>query len=99
MDEKKIEEKIEEISRKVETKMKEMGDLVDEKLKEHFSDAKTHHHKQRYMHSTNFWGIILIIFGILFLAKNIHWIHWNLPIFPVILIIIGAYLIYGGKRD
>ena len=99
MDEKKIEEKMEEISRKVESKMKEMGDLVDEKLKEHFSEDKTHHHKRRNVNSTSFWGIILIIFGIIFLADNINWIHWHLPILPIALIIVGAYLIYGGKHD
>ena len=99
MDEKKIEKKLEEISDKVEAKMKEMGDLVDKKFKEHFGADKPPRHKKKLEHSTKFWGVLLIVAGLLFLLDNIRWLNWDLPIIPIVMIIIGAYMIYGSRRD
>jgi hypothetical protein len=46
----------------------------------------------------NFWGTILIFFGLYFIARNLHWIPKLFPLFPALLIVIGVYLIFFRKN-
>lgn len=100
MDEKKIEEKIEQISRKVEEKAREIGNIVDEKIKAHLGD-KERRESERVRHKRNreFWGVVLLIFGLLFLAHNMFWIGWDFPIWALGMIVVGLYLIFRKRND
>lgn len=95
MDEKKFEEKIEEIVKKVEEKIHNIGDIVDERIKEHLVEKEAKNVKsnqQRRNHE--FWGIILLVFGFIFLAENMNWIQWDVPLIPLAMVAIGIYLIF-----
>ena len=112
MDEKKIEQRIEEIAKNAEERIKKMGDqieekIIDKKLKETAEkidrkiDEKINPGKRTCsQRSSEFWGIVLLILGFLFLADNFHWIHWDIPFWPLVMIIGGGYLIFtGSNRD
>ena len=79
--------------------MKDVGDLVDKKINEHFSGHKAEHFKRKAEHSTKFWGILLLVIGAIFLVQNLHWIDFDLPLIPILMILIGGYMIYGSKHD
>ncbi len=109
MKEKKIEEKIEQIARDAEAKIRELGKQLEERnLEQRIKEAaervessiarKLEAQKKRhsYRRSTEFWGVILLIMGFFFLAENLRWIRWDVEIWPLALIIFGAYLIYSG---
>ena len=95
MDEKKLEEKIEKISRRIEDKTRNLGDMVDKKIREHL-DSKEAKEKDSLSHRRNyeFWGIVFLVFGFIFLAENLHWIRWDMPLFPLAMIVIGFYLLF-----
>ena len=35
------------------------------------------------------WGVILILAGAIWFAKEIGWLTWDIPVMPTILILIG----------
>jgi hypothetical protein len=45
------------------------------------------------------WGIFLIVLGILFLAQNIIPYHFLTRIWPLLFILLGAYLVYRALFD
>jgi hypothetical protein len=45
------------------------------------------------------WGIVLIILGILFLLQNIIPYHFLNRMWPLIFIMLGAYLVYRAMQD
>ncbi len=113
MDEKKFEERLEQIIKDAEEKinkfgeklddkfidekLKNLGDELEKKLDEKFSCRPSHRNSRR---SSEFWGFVLVGIGFIFLADNLRWVHWDLPFWPMALIILGAYLIYQSvNRD
>ena len=95
MDERKIEEKLEELSRQVEDKMREIGESVDSKFKQHLEDKELREHiHSRSRRGGEFWGVILLVVGFLILADNMHWFNWDIPLIPLGMIILGVYLIF-----
>ena len=46
-----------------------------------------------------FVGIVLIITGCYFLAKGLGWFDFHIPIWPVILIVAGIFVVFSGNRD
>ena len=99
MDEKRIEQKLDEISDRMEAKMKAMEDKFDRKFEEPTGDVRPCRPGWKSSRPSGFCGIIMIAAGIIFLLDNIHWIHWDLPMIPVFMVILGAYLIYRSRRD
>ncbi|MBC8276937.1 MAG: hypothetical protein H8E46_01795 [FCB group bacterium] len=110
MDEKKIEQRIEEIAKNAEERIKKLGDqieekIVEKKLKETAEkidrkiDEKINPERKSCSHrSSEFWGIALLILGFLFLADNFHWIEFDIPFWPLVMIIGGGYLIYSSTH-
>ncbi|MBC8205196.1 hypothetical protein ISS30_06975 [bacterium] len=93
----RIEEEIERASKVIEEKAQEIGRKIESEFR---GGKKSEHSERRCHHSAgNFWGVVLIIFGFIFLAENLRWIDWNIPFWPLLLIVVGAYLIYDKRRD
>ena len=58
-------------------------------------EANKIHHRRR-----NFFGIILIVLGLLFLMSNLNlfaWFRWSY-LWPVILVAIGLVIIFSARR-
>ena len=94
----KIEEKIEQAAREFKEKAKEIGERIEKEFKSEAGERGRHDPKHRPHRSANFWGAVLIIIGFLFLAENLRWIDWDIPFWPIVLIVVGAYIIYDQKR-
>lgn len=45
-----------------------------------------------------YWGALLLLVGLLFLAKGFGWVTLNVSILPVLLIILGFWLLLKGHR-
>jgi len=53
--------------------------------------------------SSGFWGLLWIAFGVIFLGRNLDWFTWGIgdifsTFWPVIIIIVGASMIFKPKR-
>jgi uncharacterized membrane protein HdeD (DUF308 family) len=97
MDEKQFEEKLEEITKKFEARLKETTDQMEQKL-----DSKlwVQQKVKRHRHSEQFWGIALLVVGLILLANRFDWFDWHLPLIPIALIVVGAYFIFANSdRD
>lgn len=73
-----LEKKIEKIGKGIETKAKTVQEEV--------------HQKGHHGH-TLFWGIVLIVIGIIWLGNNLEWFVYEIPWIPVIMIAGGIYII------
>ena len=45
-----------------------------------------------------YWGALLLLVGLFFLAKELGWVSLNISIWPVVLIIFGLWLLLKGHR-
>jgi hypothetical protein len=95
---KRLEERIEEIGKQVEVKGEEIGKKAQTKAK----DIQREVESQPGMH-TFLGGIVLIVIGLIWLGNNLGWIEYDIPWVPVVMIVIGAYLIlkhhHSGKDE
>lgn len=86
---KNLEKRVDEIGKKVEDKGEEFGKRVEEKAK---AIKKDFERKGHHGH-TMFWGIVLIVVGLIWLGNNVGWFFYDVPWFPVAMIAVGIYLI------
>lgn len=91
---KRLEARIEEIGQKVETKGEEFSKKAHSKAKDiqHEIEARSGKHSL-------FWGIVLILVGLIWLGSHLGWIHYNIPWVPVAMIVAGIYLILRHRRS
>jgi phage shock protein PspC (stress-responsive transcriptional regulator) len=81
--------------------MKETANELGRELRTSFEKDKDKKEEVRRMHHNRpYWfGIIIIIIGIIFLLRNFfHWFSWDY-IWPVILIAIGLLVIFTRRRS
>ena len=45
-----------------------------------------------------YWGALLLLVGLFFLAKELGWVSLNVSIWPVVLIIFGLWLLLKDHR-
>ncbi len=49
-------------------------------------------------HDRGFWGAAMVAVGFIWLAKSLGWLHGiHIPIFPLILILAGVYLVLRSQ--
>ncbi len=102
MEERRFEERLEEMADKFSRKLEEIADRFGRRMDERFSrfgekiEVKLKSRK-RIGRDNAFWGVVLIFVGFFWLARNLHWFHFSLPFWPLILIIIGIYLILENR--
>jgi len=82
----KIEKAMEDLNRRIDDALKE----VDQKLEDISNEPRSR--KRKHWDNT-FWGIVLLLVGFFWLGNNLHWFRIHLPIWPLIPIIIGLYLL------
>lgn len=94
------EEKFEKRMQHFEKKMDALGKKIEEKgesySKEFEEKAKALHRKVH--HKVNdkhqlFWGLALVILGLVWLGNNLGWFHYSIPLIPVAMIALGVFLI------
>jgi hypothetical protein len=55
--------------------------------------------KSRRRWDNSFWGIVLLLLGFFWLGNNLHWFRIHIPFWPVILIVIGLYLLLDQRNN
>ena len=48
--------------------------------------------------SSLFWGIFFLVLGGWFLAKELGWIAASFPLWQILLILLGVWLIFKARR-
>ncbi len=83
--EEKIEQKVTDLEKKVEMMGKGAKTITE--------SAKGDTRKEGHHGHTLFWGIVLIVIGIIGLGNNLRWFVYDIPLIPVIMIAGGIYII------
>lgn len=83
----KLERNVEEIGKKIDKEGVKFAKDVEKKAKTVSRNFKKHKTKHSFI-----WGIIFICLGLLWLGESLHWFY-DLPLIPIIMIIIGILLI------
>jgi len=91
---KKLEKRMDEIGRTVEEKGEAFGKRMEEKATTIGKEFKT---KSQDKHSI-FWGIALLIVGIIWLGNNLGWFDYHVSWLPILMIAGGAYLIWKNWK-
>jgi len=94
---KKLEKRLEEIGKKVEQRGEEFGKKMEVKARE----VRRKMDKKSHSGHGIFWGILLIVLGLLWLGGNMGWFYYDIPWFAVVLIAIGIFLVVRNweKKD
>ena len=83
-----IQENVQEIGERIKEAGEELGTAVSKKIEE------------KHTNHAGWFGILLILIGVIFLLKNLNLIRWfdNDIIWPLIIIFIGAWLLIRRWR-
>ena len=91
---KKLEKRIEEVGRTVEEKGEAFGKRIEKKATSFSKEMKT---KSQDKHSI-FWGIALLLVGLIWLGNNLGWFDYHVSWLPIIMIAGGIYLIVRNLK-
>ena len=83
---------VEDINRRVNDALKR----VEEKLGKIAEEPRK---KSRRRWDNTFWGAVLLLVGFFWLGSNLHWFRIHIPLWPVILIVIGLYLLLDQRNN
>ena len=89
-----LEKKIEDIGQKIDKEGRKFSKDIEQKANSVSKRIKKHKPKHSFI-----WGVIFICLGLLWLGESLDWFY-DLPLFPIIMIIIGILLIVKDtERD
>ena len=89
----KIDKVIDDVNVKVNDVLKKVHDEIDE-----LPGVKPKKSRKRW--DNTFLGLVFLVFGFFWLGNNLDWFDLRVPFWPVILIIIGLYLLLESRdRD
>jgi Flp pilus assembly protein TadB len=99
--EEKFEERMRTFEKNMEIlgkKLEEKGELVGKEL-----EQKARALKDKASHGTHskhqlFWGLALVIVGLVWLGNNLGWFQYSIPLIPVAMIVAGVFLILKHKE-
>ncbi len=63
----------------------------------HYFDGEVIHYPDEYYKQIA-WGLMLAVFGILWMAQEIGWINSKVPIGPLIVILAGLMVVYARTK-
>lgn len=86
-----VEKKIEEFGRQIDERFSNLTASEKEKQPDPSVPSKRHSDKL-------FWGIALIIVGIILLGNHLRWFILEIPWIPAALIILGIYLVFENVQ-
>ena len=87
----KVDRIIDDVNQRVSDAMQQVNQKIDEITGK--SNRKTKKQKDN-----TFWGIVMIVVGFFWLGNNLDWFDFNIPIWPIAIIIVGLYLLIEGRR-
>jgi hypothetical protein len=87
---------LEDLSDQINQRVDDALKRVDEKLANIANEPRK---KSRRRWDNTFWGIVLLLVGFFWLGNNLHWFRIHIPLWPVILIVIGLYLLLDQRNN
>jgi hypothetical protein len=90
-----IDKKFEELISQVDKRFEELGKKLEDRFSYHSTTpTKPIGHRAR---DSVFWGLALVVVGLVILANHFHWLNDDIPIIPTILILLGLFLILENR--
>jgi hypothetical protein len=90
-----LDKKFEELISQVDKRFEELGKKLEARFSYHAEGpSKPRAHRA---HDSVFWGLALVIVGLVILANHFHWLHDEVPIIPTVFILLGLYLILENR--
>ncbi len=90
-----LEKRIDDALAKLEGRLENLDQELEGKV-----NAALHPEKRmpaRVNRSGAFWGLALIVIGVVLLGNHFEWFDWHIPLIPAALIIIGVYLLIENR--
>ncbi len=88
-----LDKKFKDLSDSIERRFEEIHRNIEESLSTVKSVKKDHGTPHQKSRETPFWGIALVIVGVVLLGNHLNWFDIDIPFLPTALIILGCYLI------
>ncbi len=101
MNTEEIEKKLSRVAETLQRQFEEFKKQVNErisKLEENRAAPEKPLPALKKRHDGVFWGAVMVVVGIVLLGNYFRWFYLDIPIFPAILVILGAYLIFEDRR-
>ncbi len=103
-----LERRIEEMAREMESRAQEFSERLEqmgERLANTFDSRRPAAPEEvkgrpfrRRRHDSLFWGLVLIAVGVFWMGRNLGWFWWHVPLWPVLLIALGLYLLLRSAQ-
>jgi hypothetical protein len=90
-----LSEKIEKVVEEVNQHINEALKKVDEKIEQISGEPRK---RSRKHWDNSFWGIVLVLVGFFWLGNNLDWFDIHIPLLPVVLIVIGLWLLLEHRN-
>jgi hypothetical protein len=90
-----IDKKFEELLSQVDKRFEDLGKKLEDRFSYH-AEAPSKPHPRRARDGI-FWGLALVIVGLVILANHFHWMHDDVPVIPTVFILLGLYLILENR--
>lgn len=97
-----LDKKFEDLTAKMEKRFDEFREKIEERFTSQKPASEAQDESQgelRKHRDTPFWGVVLVIVGVILLGNHFDWFDLGIPIIPAALIILGCYLILENRQN
>jgi len=95
-----LEKRLEKVGSDIGQRLEEISQRLDDHLSGKGSAGGASDESQlppRRGYSTPFWGVALVVIGVILLGNHFDWFDLQIPVIPTALIILGCYLILENR--
>lgn len=90
-----LDKKFEDLVSQVDKRFEELGKKIEDRFSYHLSGASQR--KISRASGGSFWGVALVLGGIILLANHFQWLGDDIPLIPTILVLLGLYLVIENR--
>ena len=97
-----LDKKFNELAAKLEKRFEEFRTKIEDHLShpQPATEEKTEKQPElRRYREVSFWGVVLVIVGVILLGNHFNWFDVEIPIIPTAFIILGCYLILEHRPN
>ncbi|RJP73680.1 MAG: hypothetical protein C4524_14280 [Candidatus Zixiibacteriota bacterium] len=92
-----LERRVEDIVARLEKRIEDLEKSLDQRFSASGSPLPPLTPPHRRSRDNSFWGIALLVVGLILLANHFDWFYFEIPWIPAALIILGLYLILENR--